>query len=248
MCLMEVYLCGFLLNHLNLYEVYNFWPKPVHVNFYFFIFKRFSICFPISFRVKVFMSLHLNNNMLSYKAFLCTHLCCIILIMREIPIWLQKNKLDKSFFFTICFIVSPGSCSSSRLCGLEKSWFLGTDCVYFALLFLITCSMSACSDVSSLMSYLARIFMMGRIFSHHCVLGMRCLQPREEGQLLRELKLKHFGARWVLRDNGGGWEGGWGFLLKICICLQLSKRLEGQRPLPHAQHTGGVRCVGKDAT
>lgn len=93
--------------------------------------------------------------------------------------------------------IQDGSCSSSRLCGLEKSCFLGTDCVYFpiALLFLITCSMSACSDVSSLMSYLARIFMMGRIFSHHCVLGMRCLQPREEGQLLRELKLNHFGAR-----------------------------------------------------
>lgn len=57
---------------------------------------------------------------------------------------------------------------------------LGT--VYFPswLLFLITCSMSACSDVSSLMSYLARIFMMGLIFSHHCDLGMRCLQQTEE--------------------------------------------------------------------
>lgn len=191
------------------------------------------------------------------------HLCCIILIMREIPIWLQKRKSDKIFWFTMFYFlcggsegrensrtteclpcnkyIQDGSCSSSRLCGLEKSCFLGTDCVYFALLFLITCSMSACSDVSSLMSYLARIFMMGRIFSHHCVLGMRCLQPREEGQLLRELKLKHFGTCWVLRDRVG-------FLLKICICLQLSKRLEGQRPLPHAQHAGGVRCVGKDAT
>lgn len=57
------------------------------------------------------------------------------------------------------------------------------DWVYFprGLLFLITCSMSACSDVSSWMLYLARIFMMGLIFSHHCVLGMRCLQQTDEG-------------------------------------------------------------------
>lgn len=35
-------------------------------------------------------------------------------------------------------------------------------------------------------------------------------------------------------------------LLKICVCLQVSKRLEGERPLLHAQHTGGVWCVRKD--
>lgn len=37
-------------------------------------------------------------------------------------------------------------------------------------------------------------------------------------------------------------------LLKICVFLQVSERLEGERPLPHAQHTGGVWCVGKDTT
>lgn len=35
-------------------------------------------------------------------------------------------------------------------------------------------------------------------------------------------------------------------LLKICVCLQVSKRLEGERPLLHAQHTGGIWCVCKD--
>lgn len=54
-------------------------------------------------------------------------------------------------------------------------------CDYFKALFLITCSMSVCSDVSSLMLYLARIFMMGLIFSHHWVLGMRCLWQTEYG-------------------------------------------------------------------
>ncbi len=37
-------------------------------------------------------------------------------------------------------------------------------------------------------------------------------------------------------------------LLKICVSLQISERLEGERPLPHAQHTGRVWCVREDAT
>lgn len=49
-------------------------------------------------------------------------------------------------------------------------------------LFCLTCSMSALSEVSSSMLYLARIFRMGRSFSHHCSLGMRCLGGwREDG-------------------------------------------------------------------
>ena len=57
----------------------------------------------------------------------------------------------------------------------------GAVSVYFpsAPLFLITCSMSACSDVSSLILYLARIFMMGLIFSHHCDFGTRCLRQTQ---------------------------------------------------------------------
>lgn len=37
-------------------------------------------------------------------------------------------------------------------------------------------------------------------------------------------------------------------LLKICVFFQVSERLKGERPLPHAQHTGRVWCVSKDAT
>lgn len=37
-------------------------------------------------------------------------------------------------------------------------------------------------------------------------------------------------------------------LLKVCLCLQVDQRLEGERPLLHAQHTGRVRCVCKDTT
>lgn len=50
------------------------------------------------------------------------------------------------------------------------------------ILFCLTCSMSAFSEVSSSMLYLARIFRMGRSFSHHCSLGMRCLGGGERGR------------------------------------------------------------------
>lgn len=79
--------------------------------------------------------------------------------------------------------------------------------------------------------------MMGRIFSHHCVLGMRCLQSGGQCQLLLKRTLKYFKTQQVCVVS-----------LKICVCLQICKGLESQRPLPHAEHTGGVRCVGKDAT
>lgn len=79
-----------------------------------------------------------------------------------------------------------GSWTRRILCNEQKNCPALPRCslgVYFprGLLFLITCSMSACSDVSSLMLYLARIFMMGLIFSHHCVLGMRWLQQTDRG-------------------------------------------------------------------
>lgn len=132
-----------------------------------------------------------------------TYLCGIIQIMKKKvrqTLFLQYAFNHFLFFFlcvkvlrakrtaeqqSVVFFdekyILDGSCYLSWLCGLEKSYFVGLHeirgYIYFpkVLLFLITCSMSACSDVSSLMLYLARIFMMGRIFSHHCVLGMRCL-------------------------------------------------------------------------
>lgn len=45
--------------------------------------------------------------------------------------------------------------------------------------FRVMCSRWACSEVSKSISYLARILRMGLSFSHHCSLGMRCLQRNE---------------------------------------------------------------------
>lgn len=43
-------------------------------------------------------------------------------------------------------------------------------------------------------------------------------------------------------------DGRRGDSLKVCVFLQLGKRLEHERSLPHAQHAGGVWGVGKDTT
>lgn len=76
-------------------------------------------------------------------------------------------------------------------CPIPTMCSQGAVSVYFPSppLLLITCSMSVCSDVSSLILYLARIFMMGLIFSHHCVFGMRCLQQTENQLLLSDTLL-----------------------------------------------------------
>ena len=53
--------------------------------------------------------------------------------------------------------------------------------ILYSLFFMI-CSMWAFSEVSRLISYLARIFMMGLSLSHHWFLGIRCLKvDRKEG-------------------------------------------------------------------
>ena len=83
------------------------------------------------------------------------------------------------------------------------------------------------SDTSKLTLYLARIFMRGRSFNHHCSLGIRCLR-------------------------GDQAEQGWGSpsgptpapdlrrLLEVCLLLQLRHGLEQQCSLADSQYTHRV--------
>ena len=126
------------------------------------------------------------------------------------------------------------------------------------ILLRVTCSRWAFSEVSSSMLYLARILRMGRSFSHHCSLGMRCLGGRERaGRWSRmETALRHPGERsqplFVLPGAGarslrwGGGEGG--HLLEVCLLLELGDGLEDEAALAHAQQTSRVVRVGEDPT
>lgn len=101
------------------------------------------------------------------------------------------------------------------------------------ILFCLTCSMCAFSEVSSSMLYLARIFRMGRSFSHHCSLGMRCLRG---GRGRREPPAALPAFLLLLLPGPGGLRGG--HLLEICLLLELGDGLEDEAALAHAQQAG----------
>jgi len=44
----------------------------------------------------------------------------------------------------------------------------------------MTCSILACSEVSKLILYLAKIFIIGLSFIHHWLFGIRCLSKRDK--------------------------------------------------------------------
>lgn len=63
--------------------------------------------------------------------------------------------------------------------------------------FRLTCSKWACSEVSKSISYLARILRMGLSFSHHCSLGMRCLQRNEvDDDLISSTPINFYQSLW----------------------------------------------------
>lgn len=83
------------------------------------------------------------------------------------------------------------------------------------------------SDTSKLALYLARIFMRGRSLSHHCSLGILCLQRRA----------------WVSRGRGPPApprQPGPLYSLEVRLLLQLRHRLEDKVSFADSQHADGI--------
>lgn len=81
---------------------------------------------------------------------------------------------------------------------------------------------------------------MGRSFSHHCSLGMRCLRRQDRERLGTSL-----GRDPELCPTFLGW-GREGHALEIRLLAQLSDGLEHQAALAHPQQARRVGRVGKD--
>lgn len=107
------------------------------------------------------------------------------------------------------------------------------------------------------MLYLARIFRMGRSFSHHCSLGMRCLGGRErewcDGPGWKQCyiawgRVPSLYLSFPGLGHGLGVEGEGGHLLEIRLLLEVSDGLKDEAALAHTQQTSRVGRVGEDPT